>query len=186
MSNEGNVKRGLDPLPDNKGMIECRYKVPISASVNTVNDLFKGGPYKISSGTVIAAVAGASELIAGSIVQLYDSSMQKVNNLPKSTAGYADVTYLANQRYQITVESTTFADDGSDNGKTYNITDEGGTASSNGRDGTSYSTIQITGTAHATDNAIIASKKVEMPGNAGGVAKTLVEAVIHPDNHQAW
>lgn len=185
MSNE-NVKRGLEPLPDNKGMIECRSKIPISAAVNTVNDLFTGGPYKITSGTVIAAVAGNAELIAGSIVQLYDSNEKPVTNLPKSTAGFADVTYRADQRYQITVESTTFADNGSNNGQMYNITDEGGTASANGRDGSSYSTIQITGAAAADTRQIIASFKVSKPGNLGGVAGTLVECRINPVNHQAW
>lgn len=187
MSNE-NVKKGLEPMPDNKGFIDCRYLVPISASVNTVNDLFAGGPYKIhSAGTLIAAVAGDSELIAGSIVQLYDSNKRKVTNLPKSTAGYADVTYLASQRYTITVSGTEFADDGSNNGFTYNITDEGGTASANGFDGSSYSTIQLDGsTEHASNCQIRVSKKVEKPDNVGGVTGTLVECTIDSANWQQW
>lgn len=185
MSNE-NVKMGLDPQPDNKGFIEVRPLIPISAAVNTVNALFKGSPYKITSGTVQAAVAGNAELIAGSIVKLYNSNKKEVLNLPASTAGYADVTYQPGQRYQITVESTTFADNGSNNGAMYNITDEGGTANADGFSGSGNSTIQITGAAAASTRQIIASFKVRKDGNVGGVAGTLVECVINPVNHQAW
>lgn len=177
---------GLDPQPDNKGFIETRPFVPISASVNTVNDLFKGSPYLITSGTVQAAVAGNGNLIAGSVVKLYNSNKKEVLNLPASTAGYADVTYQASQRYQITVESTTFAENGSNNGQMYNITDEGGTSNADGLSGTGNSTIQITGTAAATTRQIIASYKVPKPGNLGGVAGTLVECIINPVNFQAW
>lgn len=186
MSNE-NVKMGLDPQPNNKGVVETRPKVPISASVNTVNDLFVGGPYKITSGTVIAGVAGNAELLAGVIVKLYDANEKEVKNLPKSTAGFADVTFQENQRYITTISGTEFANDGSNNGAMYNITDEAATASANGLDGDSYSKIQLDGSTEATSTRqIIASFKVLKDGNLGGVTGTAVECVINPVNFQAW
>lgn len=179
---------GLRPIADAKGQVNTRGPIPISAS-NTV-DLFVGSPYAISGGQIIGIPSDADgeTEIAGCIVRLCTDGNCTVQNVKASTDGYmAEVTYEAGQEYLITVNDTSFADDGSDNGKMYNLTDETGTASANGFDGTPYSRRQLDGaTEGASDKQMIASRKSGLVDNLGGVAGTEVIAKINPANHQAW
>lgn len=190
MSNEGNLVCGLIPLPDAKGEIDVRPKIRISAGLNTDSALFRGSPYELVDGTVVAAAIADAPIavVAGAVVKLYDSTgTREVLNLPIETAGYADVTYRKDQRYEIVASGDGFADDGSDNGVTYGLTIETGTANSNGRDGSSNSGVMLdTAQEDPSANTFMASFKVNKPRNIGGADRTLIEGTINPACYQAW
>lgn len=179
---------GLRPMADAKGQVNTRGPVAISSS-NAV-DLFIGSPYAISGGKIIGIPDNADEntKIAGAIVALFKNNGCVVQNVKASTDGYmAEVSYEADQEYVITVDDDGFADDGTDNGKAYLLTDETATAGSDGFEGDPCSQRQIDGsTEHATDGQMIVSRKSGLIGNQGGVAGTEVVARIKPANHQAW
>lgn len=189
MANEGNIPKGLIPLPDCRGQLETRTKVPVIGSNNPI-DLFRGSPYRIADGAIIGDdwETGPDFTAAGAIVKLYDSTgVREVTNLPGAVDGYADVTYLKDQRYQVVASGTGFADDGSDNGKTYGLTSETSVANANGFDGPSDSFVMLDSSAEdPTANTFLASFKVAKPRNIGGADRTLIEGTINPACHQAW
>jgi hypothetical protein len=191
MSNE-NIVGGLIPIPDNKGFVNTRDFVPVSAS-NTV-DLFMGSPYVMASGALTGVALTDTDAtdkdleIAGAVVKLYNSNMVTVLNLPASTAGYAEVTYEPNQQYLCTMDSTHFADNGSDNGDLYNLKPETNTdANADGFSGAARSGVKIKSSTEATsDRQLAVSRKTQRIGNVGGVAGTEVICTIHPDVFQEW
>lgn len=190
MSNE-NVIAGLVPIPDNKGLVDTRDFIPVSAS-NAVA-LFPGSPYYMVSGALrgvpTTGSAGTDKdlSVAGAVVKLYDSNYRTVQNLLASTAGFAEVTYAANQQYLCTINGTGFADNGSDNGDLFNLAVESATANADGFSGAGRSAVQLASGSEATSDAQMAvSRKTQRVGNVGGVANTEVICTIHPDVFQTW
>ena len=187
MANEGNIVCGLDPQPDCNGQIETRPKVPVS-----LNDYpaFRGSPYQIADGVALVKDWNSvpTEICAGVFVKLYDVTGNiEVVNLPPNTTGFADVTYLKDQRYVVRANGVGFADNGSDNGKTYALTTETGTAGTDGLSGVSVSTVSMDTTQEdPSANTFLASFKVLKPRNLGDADGTLVEGTINPACHQAW
>jgi hypothetical protein len=191
MSNE-NIVGGLIPVPDNKGFVNTRDFVPVGSG-NTV-DLFVGSPYYMVSGAARGVPLTDTDAtdkdleVAGAIVKLYNSSMVTVQNLPSSTAGYAEVTFEPNQQYLCTIDDTGFADNGSDNGDLYNLKAETNTdANADGFSGSGRSGVKLKGSTEATsDRQMAVSRKTQRVGNVGGVAGTEVFCTIHPDVFQEW
>lgn len=190
MANE-NVIAGLVPVPDNKGQVDTRDFIPVDSD-NTV-DLFTGSPYYMTGGKLRGVPLTNTDAtdkdlsVAGAVVKLYDSNYKTVPNLDASTAGYAEVTYQANQQYICTMDSTHFADDGSDNGDLYNLKQETNSANTNGFDGPSRSGVQLKSSTEATsDRQMAVSRKTQRVGNVGGTAGTEVYCTIHPDVFQTW
>lgn len=173
-------KRGMVPMPDNKGTVNIRDLVPVSAS-NSVA-LFKGSPYTYSSGEIVGISPGNSQTYCGAVTKLYNASLREVLNLPVETAGYADVTYEKDQNYMLIVDDTGYTSP-DDNGLMYNLTAETGTANSNGFDGTGFSTVQVDGsTQNASTRMFVISKIVEVEGNYDDTTGTLIQGIINPAN----
>lgn len=191
MSNE-NIVGGLIPIPDNKGFVNTRDFITVDSG-NTV-DLFVGSPYYIVAGKLRGVPLTDTDAtdkdleVAGAVVKLYNSSGIGVLNLPSSTAGIAEVTFEANQQYLCTMDSTHFADDGSDNGDLYNLKVEANTdANADGFSGSGRSGVKLKSSTEATsDRQIVVSRKTQRIGNVGGVAGTEVVCTIHPDVFQEW
>ncbi len=189
MSNEGNIRCGLDPLPDNNGQVEVRSKVPVSAAINQI-PLFRGSPYQMSLGSVVGTdwSSDPTQACAGCVTKLYDSTgAVEVLNLPEDEDGYADVTYRRDQRYQILVSGSGFSDSGDTDGTTFGLTQDTSTASANGFDGDCVSAVMLdSGQQDPAANTFLASFKVAKPRNIGGADRTLIEGTINPVCHQAW
>src|SRR5690606_16255565 len=153
---------------DAKGPPNTR-RVEVSSS-NAVA-LFPGSLYVMSGGKLVSVAnsAGNATEVAGAVISLYNTDGCSVQNLPAGTAGWAEVTFEANQEYVVTVDDDAVADNGSDNGTMFNVTDETGVANANGTDGTPYSTRKLDGsTGNADTRMFIASRKTGTPGNMGG------------------
>lgn len=186
MSNE-NPKFGLRPVLDQNGHALTR-EILVSAS-NAVA-LGIGSPYYVSGGKAlgIANAAADDADIAGVVVVCKKANGQTVQNIPASTDGYkVEVTYTSGQEYAICMDDGSFADDGSNNGKYYNINDETMTANTNGFDGDAFSKRTLEGVSEATSaKQFVVSRKSGQMNNVGGVAGTEVICTINSANWQQW
>jgi len=182
-----NPRIGFRPNADAKGQINTRT-IAISAS-NTV-PLFPGSLYYVSGGKALGLTAAYADDgdIAGTIVRLYNDDGCTVQNCLASVSGFnAEVTFEEKQEYVSTFDDASFADDGTDNGKFYNCTDEAATGNANGLDGDPYSQRTLEGASEAASAKQFAvSRKTGTPGNEGGVAGTEVYCTINPANWQSW
>jgi len=183
-----NATIGFRAVPNADGQVINTRTIAISSS-NTV-PLAVGSLYYVASGQALGvpASAGNTQDVAGSILRVYTDAGCTVQNCPAATDGYmAEVAFEEGQEYVTTVDDDAFANDGTDNGKMYNVTDETLTANANGLDGSPYSKRQLDGSSENVDTRMfIASRKTGTPGNTGGVAGTEVYCKINPANWQSW
>lgn len=186
MSNENPVI-GLRPVTDQNGHLLTR-SIKVSASNSVALGI--GSPYYVSGGKALGLgdSAQSTDDIAGVIVLCKKVDGPTVQNIPATTDGYeVEVTYDAKQEYAICMDDDGFADDGSDNGKMYDINDETMTANSNGFDGDAFSKRTLDGSSEATSaKQFVVSRKTGQIRNVGGKAGTEVVCTINSANWQQW
>lgn len=186
MANE-NPKLGLRPVADTNGHILTRE---ILVAANNPVPLGIGSPYAVVGGKAVglANAAESTADIAGVVVLCKKATGLTVQNIPANTAGYAiEATYAPLQEYAICMDNDAFADDGSDNGKMYDINNESMTANTNGIDGDSFSKRTLKGSSEDTEGKqFVVSRKSGQMRNVGGVAGTEVICTINADNWQQW
>lgn len=179
-------RMGMRPQADAKGQVNCR-KIEVDAS-NTV-PLGMGSPYYVVAGKLrgLPAAHASNASIAGSIVRLMTDANKSVGSVAASTDGYwAEVTFERNQEYLFVMDDASFAADGSDNGKYYDLTDETMVAPTD-EFSAGFSLRQLEGASEATSGKqIVVSGKSGLPNNVGGVANTEVRGIINPANWQSW
>lgn len=178
-------RMGLRPQGDAKGLVNTKaFDVDVA---NTV-PLGKGSPVYLVAGKVrgLANAYSSAGLIAGSVVRICTTANKSVGGCPAATAGYrVEIAYERDQRYEITVDNTAFAEDGSDVGKMYDLSDETLTVVADEMTVGGFSTRQLKGASEAASaKQIIAGTKTGLINNVGGLANTEIFCTINPANHQ--